>query len=227
MTAERFPFLAHWKVRGLHALPDIPLHELIRKRFAKERRALHDYLARSPFFLLAGDQREALVQLAERDLYQRVVQYCIEALARKIRQGLSERGMALLRAERRARLEGVVTLKIRPPGGGGIMLTPSELVVLKRIHHEMVAAIKEARRANDLPLKANSHDPDRSRDLSLTSQAPWLSELFEDKEIPLLSKGSPSECALRIIAGRLRPSLRYRVSPHTLKKWLKKVPCLK
>lgn len=224
MSSERFPFLAHWKARGLHTFPDIPFRELVRVRFEKERHALHEHLARSPFFcLLPEEHRQVVLKHAEEKLYQDVERHLLAALERKIRAGLIERGRALLQAERQARLRGD-PLEIKPPKGGGVTLTPAELVTLKIVHQEMVLAIKEARRASDLPLKATPHDPDRSRNLSLTSQAPWLSELFDEQELPLLIRHSPSQCALTIMARRLKFSLRYSVTPRTLKDWLKKAP---
>lgn len=232
-----YPFLVHWKARGLDKRPDIPFDVLVENYFLGF--CLRDW---KRFLECSIDPEETrqiwkpkIAAIIEDELNKRATKQILDD-ARLMHQARQDTRLAI---DKRTVMKDVAE-EIPSPRGGGLHFTRPECQVLISVYDEIHACIKEVRRTHDIPLKNTPDFEDRRGEWApeyLLGRCSWLNYLFDLDELPLfVISSAPADCALKILARRLN-RLGYRqknlrapsISIRTLKNLLnpKNLPRLK
>lgn len=238
MPIQDYPHLTLWKELGFDRLPVIPFETWIA---SYQEKAVKRLYAKSVYHI--GFNAESHENIKE-DLRDRVSLVLYGMIQDKADDVTWLKGIQLIEASKVARLKGnnglAEGLDITSQPGGGIKFINNELWALKQCYQELQACIKEVRRANYIPLKADPFfdwNEARVLDLAAPKSLSWLGDLFHSDELPFFvcytvvnAAGKEilytrvTDCALEILCKRLRLILRYEISKRSLHDKLKKIP---
>ena len=226
MPTQDYPYLVHWKVRGLDKLPDIPLDELVNtclhrlweKTISRKRPVVCSTVQKG--IRLSWEQ--IIRPIVGADLATRLAERKRELVLEDARQVSQARRDIRLTEDKRAVMERLAQ-QLPSPRGGGLHFTRPECQILRSINQEIQACIKEARRVQEIPLKDSPDFENAIKNCTpeaLLEDSPWLANLFTIDELTLFAIPSPADGALKILAQRIN-GLGFRpIRPSTLKKAL-------